>query len=230
MARLPEPNQAFLREVNDEVRREQMTRVARRYGVIVAIVVAAALVITAVVLFWQHEREVRAGERGEQFTAALSSLTTGNAGDARRKLQPLAASGTPGYAPLARVLLADMDARDGRDAQAGLAFLGIANDASVAQPLRDLALVRSTAIGFDTLQPAAVIRRMAPLAAAGGAWAGSAGELIAIAQMKLGQNKAAAQTLLGVIKDKQAPESVRQRAAQLAGDLGVDVAAQAPGL
>lgn len=224
MARTPQTDQAFLREVDEEVRRERMTKLARRYGVIAAAAVVAILVIFGVVLGWQHHRDAVAGERGEQLTAAMSALTAGNAAKAKTALDALAATDSKGYAPLARILLADMAIRDGKEPDAAKTFIGVANDPHAPQPVRDLALVRGTSLIFDRLAPQEVIKRMMPLTGPGKPWTGTAGELVALAQLRQGQAKAAAATLATVAKDVTVPRTLRERAAQLAADLGEDVA------
>lgn len=226
MARTPQTDQAFLREVDDEVRREQMSKLARRYGVIAGVAVVAILVILGVVLGWQHHRDTVAGERGERLTAAMSALSAGNAAKAKTTLDALAATDSKGYAPLARILLADMAIRDAKDADAAKAFMGVAGDTGNPQPIRDLALVRGTALAFDSLPPQEVVRRMTPLTGAGRPWTGTAGELVALAQLKQGQNKAAATTLAALARDTTVPRTLRERASQLAADLGEDVSVE----
>lgn len=228
MARTPQTDHAFLREVDEEVRRDRMTRLARRYGVIAAITVVVLLLAFGGVLAWQHHRDALAGERGQQFTGAMSSLTAGNAAAARTALDPLAADGGKGYAPLARILLADMAIRDDKQPDAARTFMTVADDVAVPQPVRDLALVRGTSLAFDTLAPQEVIRRMTPLTGAGRPWTGTAGEMIALAQLRQGQGKAAAATLATVARDMTVPRTLRARAAQLAADLGADVSVEEP--
>ncbi len=223
MARTPQTDQAFLRDVDDEVRRDRMAGLARRYGVIAVVAAVVLLIAFGGYLAWQHHRDTVAGERGEQITAVMASLTAGNAAQARTTLDTLVAADARGYAPVARILLADMAIRDGNQPDAANRFMAVANDEGVPQPLRDLALMRGTSLAFDTLSSQEVIRRMTPLTGAGRPWTGSAGELIALAQLRQGQGKAAAATLATVARDATVPRSLRERAAQLAADLGEDV-------
>ncbi|USI73652.1 tetratricopeptide repeat protein [Sphingomonas morindae] len=223
MARSPHSNEAFFREVDDEVRREKMTVAARRYGLIAAALVVIGLIAFGGWLFWQHHRDVRAGENGEVLTAAMTALGAGNSAAAKTKLATLEQDGSAGYAALAGVLQADALIRDGKNGDAATKFMAVANDAGAPQPVRDLALVRATALAFDTLPPGTVIARLKPLMVPGTAWFGSAGELTGLAQMKLGQTKEAAQSFAEVAKDRSVPQSLRGRVAQLAADLGRDV-------
>ena len=222
MALTPQNNEAFFREVDDEVRREQAQRLARRYGVIVAVLVVLALVAFGGTLWWRAHQANLAGQRGDQFMAAMASISSGKEDDARKQLTALAGTGTKGYAPLARMLSADMLIRDRKEKEAGDAFLKLSQDGAVPQPLRDVALIRATTLQFDTLPPQQVIDRLKPLAVTGNPWFGSAGEMTGLAYLKLSKPKQAGQMFVAMTKDQAVPASLRARAAQLAADLGLE--------
>jgi hypothetical protein len=216
LALTPQNNEAFFREVDDEVRREQAQRLARRYGVIVAVLVVLALVAFGGTLWWRAHQASVAGERGDQFMAAMASISSGKEDDARKQLTALAGTGAKGYAPLSRMLAADMLIRDHKEREAADTFLKISQDDAVPQPLRDVALIRATTLQFDTLPPNQVIDRLKPLAVTGNPWFGSA------AYLKLNQPKQAGQMFVAMTKDQAVPASLRARAAQLAADLGLE--------
>jgi hypothetical protein len=143
-------------------------------------------------------------------------------------LKALGASHEEGYRVASRLLAADLALRR-QDTRAAIAGFGaIATDASLAQPYRDLALVRQTALEFDQLPSATVIARMKPLAVPGGAWLGSAGEMLAAAYMREGKPQLAGPVFGMIAKDDKAPPTLRQRAVQMAAMLGTD-AGPAPG-
>jgi hypothetical protein len=106
---------------------------------------------------------------------------------------------------------------------AAAAYAAIAADMSVAQPFRDVALIRQTASEFDTLKPEQVVDRLKPLAIEGKPWFGSAGEMTAIAYLKMNKNREAGMLFAAMAKDEGVPESIRSRSVQLASVLGVDV-------
>src|SRR5262249_5892721 len=115
----------------------------------------------------------------------------------------------------------------GGDQQGAVATLQqVSDDQSVAEPFRQLALVRRTAIEFDKLPPAQVIDRLKPLATPGNPWFGSAGEMVALAYLKQGNTKQAAPLFASLARDEDVPPSVRTRAVQMAGSLGVDATQQ----
>jgi hypothetical protein len=87
-----------------------------------------------------------------------------------------------------------------------------------------------TALEFDALKPEQVIARLQPLAKAGNPWFGSAGELTAMAMLKQGKRQEAGRMFAAIAADTQAPETMRSRAVQIAGTLGVDASASMPAL
>lgn len=218
----PADNEAFYREVDEELRREQMQSVWKRYGVL--IVVGIILLIAAIggAIYWQHRQEVKAGEQGEALTALFEDIQAGRAQGAAARLDEIAKDGNDGYRAAALLTKADIAVQAGDDKAAVAGFKAVAEDASLAKPYRDLALIRQTAAEYDTLQPAVIIARLQPLAVAGGPWFGSAGEMVALAHLKAGQPERAAPIFAAMAKDQKLPQSVRARAVQMAGALGVD--------
>lgn len=215
-------DQAFLREVDEEYRRERMTQIFQRYGKLIIGVVVVLLLALAGFLYWQHNKEQRAGVQGEQFDAAMRTAVEqpDKAGPALAKV---AAESGDGYAAIAKI--AEANLLLGRNDAKGAAakFAEVANNPAYEQPLRDLALIRQTAVEFDTMQPQAVIDRLKGLANPNSPWLGTAGELVGAAYLKMG-NRAEAGRMFGQIAQagEKVPESIRQRVVQLAGVLGVD--------
>ncbi|MFS0773652.1 tetratricopeptide repeat protein [Sphingomonas sp. 1P08PE] len=222
MALSPESNEAFLREVDDEVRRDQLTSFWKRWGLWIGAAVVLGLAAFGAYLFWQHRQRETAGQEGEQLQAAFDALGTGQAAKATPILAELAGSSRDGYRALAKFSQADVLLRANDLKGAAAKFAEVANDAGLAQPFRDLALIRQTAAEYDTLRPQVVVDRLLPLAVPGNPWLGSAGEMVALSQLRLGQRGPAGQLFGQIARDEGAPESIRQRAVQMASVLGVD--------
>lgn len=226
MALTPQSNEAFLREVDEELRRDQLLTVWERYGRWIIVVIVAGLALFAGVLFWQHQREKAAGVQGETLQQAYDQLAAGQPAQASATIANLQNSKRDGYRALATFTQADilLSRQDLKGAAAK--FATVAADDSQAKPFRDLALIRQTAAEFDSLKPQVVVDRLRSLAVPGNPWFGSAAELAAVAYLRMNQRQQAA-TLFGEIaRDENAPDSLRQRAVQMAGVLGVDAAPQ----
>lgn len=216
-------DEAFLREVDEEYRRDQAMHILRNYGRWILGAVVLGLIAFGGWLYWQHYSAQKAGTQGEQFDAAMRLVEESKADKALPELDRIATSDGEGYAAMARIaqgnlLLQKNDARG-----AAAKFAEVANNAKFEQPYRDLALIRQTVAEYDSLKPQVVIDRLKGLINPNSPWLGTAGELVAAAYLKAG-NKAEAGRLYGQIAQggEKVPESIRQRAVQLAGVLGVD--------
>ena len=223
MARTPETNEAFLREVDEELRRDELARLWKRWGRVLLVAIAVGLIALAAFLWWRDYQAKQAGLEGEKLNAAVDQLSRGEFDKAAPALKELGQSSRPGYRAAAQLAAGAVASQRG-DAQAAIAaFKSVANDKDAAQAFRDLALIRQTSMEFDTLPPDQVISRMQPLAQKGSPWFGSAGELVAVAQMKAGRTKEAGAMFAALAADSAVPPTIRSRAAQMASVLGVDI-------
>ncbi len=218
----PVDNEAFYREVDEELRREQMTSTWKRYGRWIVAGVLLFLGALGGFFYWQDQKRVKAGVNAETLVSAFEDVQAGKAKAAEPKLGRLAADGGPGYRAAALMTQADIAIQEGRDAAAVAAFQKVADDAELPEPYRQLAIIRRTAVDFDTVDPNVVIQRLKPLAVAGNPWFGSAGEMLALAYMKQQKPQEAARIFAAMAKDETVPASIRSRSVQMAGALGVD--------
>lgn len=225
MASTPPTNEAFLREVDDELRRDQFASVWQRWGKWIIVGLVAALVALAGFLYWQSRKTAAAGVEGEQLSGALDDLAAGKTQAIVPQLNTLATSGVPGYKIAAKLALADLAVQKGDAKGAAAQFGAAAADTSLAQPYRDLALIRQTATEYDTLKPEQVVARLKPLAIPGNPWFGSAGEMVGVAYMRMNKPDLAGATFKAMIADEQVPSTIRSRIVQLAGIYGVDATA-----
>ncbi len=222
MALPPENNEAFLREVDEELRREQITGFWRRWRVAIIGGTVIGLAALGGWLYYQHSRAQQAAQDGQVLDETLAALSSGDMRNAEANLKKIEGSHVAAYRASAMMAQAAVAALQGKDKQAIAKYAAVAADDSLSQPFRDAAIIRQTALEYDAMPPQAVIDRLKPLAAPGGPWFGSAGEMTALAMLKLNQNGPAAAMFAAIANDKQAPASIRRRATQMAGSLGVD--------
>lgn len=222
MALPPDSSETFAREVDENLRRDQLEGFARRYGKWLIGLVVLFLVAAGGYLFWQNKQQEKASAQSEELASIYDQIGAGNAEAANKRLQPLEKASNDTVRALA--LLAEAaTALDANDRDAALAkYRAIAGDEDLPDPYRNLALVRSTTLEFDQLKPEEVVSRLEPLAKPGEPWFGSAGELTAMAYLKQGQKDKAGRLFAAIAHDKQVPETMRSRAVQIASTLGVD--------
>jgi hypothetical protein len=218
------PEDAFLREVDEEYRRSQLANLWKRFGALAITALILALAGLAGWLFWQDRQEKAAAEAGAALTRAIAQLEVGDGARARPVLDAMTRDGPGAYSGLARMVLANDALAGGDKPKARGLYEAVANDTALPQPLRDAALVKAVRVGFDQMRPADVVAKLKGLAVPGNAWFGVAGELVAVAHFKDGKPELAKPILIAIVKDEMMSPSLRSRAAQLAIAAGVDIA------
>ena len=218
----PNDGETFLREVDEELRKEQVNQFVARYGWLIVGGIVLVLAAVGGWIWWQNERQERAGQQGEALLQALDSLASGNRDAALPKLNEAAESGSEGYRAAALFGRAGAEIEAGNNAAAVATLRSIADNEDFAEPYRHAALVRQTMLEYDSLQPPLVIQRLRPLARPGNAWFGSAGEMVAIAHLRMRRPDLAGPLFAQIARDENVPASIRSRAVQMAGSLGVN--------
>jgi hypothetical protein len=224
----PESNEAFYREVDEELRRDRAADAWDRYRWMIVGGLVLLLAAIGGFIWWQNHRYAVAGAQGEALVGAVEQMEKGGFKAATSQLAPLEESNIEGYRAAGQFAHADAMVEGGNVAGAIAIFQRLAADESLAEPYRNAALIRQTALEFDRLQPDAVIQRLRPLLRRGAPWFGSAGELTAHAHLRQQRPDLAAQVFYALARDETVPQSIRSRAVQMSGALGVDAVPAAP--
>lgn len=223
-----DPAESFVREVDENLRRDQAHEFLKKNGPWIVGAVLLFLAAVAGWLYWQDQQRKQAEAATERLNQVMTDIGAGQTAQVDTRLQPLEESGAEGVSAAARLTRAAV-ALDKADRKAAIAeYRSIMDDKNLADPYRHLATVRLTALEFDQLKPEDVIARLKPLAVAGNAWFGSAGELTAMALLKQGKKDEAGRMFAAIAADNQVPDTIRSRAVQIAGTLGIDATASLP--
>jgi hypothetical protein len=202
-------------EVDEEVRREELAKLWKKYGNL--IYVAVFLVIAAVAAwrgydYWQNRK---ASEAGAAYDAAANLAEEGKHSEAATAFAKLAGEGTPGYQVLARLRAADEIA--GRDAKEGVAAYDKIAGEMTGQPLfSELASIRAALLLVDTAKYDEMTHRLEPLTQPTGAFRHTARELLALSAWRNGDGGATRRWVEAARSDPDAPQGVRQRMEVLA--------------
>lgn len=215
-------DEAFLREVDDAVRASDLSSFWTRYGRWLLAALVAGLLAFGGYIIYKNQLQAAADKQSEEFVDAMDKLRAGQQKEARAKLATLAKAEQPGYRAMAQLVEANLLGEDGKTKEAIALYAKVAGDSSLPQTFRDLALIRQTSAEFDTLAPQAVVDRLKPLSTPGHAWFGSAGELTALAYVKMGKDNLAGPIFAQISKQEGLPPSLRSRAQQMAGAMGID--------
>ena len=229
MALPTDSNDTFLKEVDENLRRDRMQDFFKSYGKWIAAAVVLFLGAVGGWIYWEEHRGQRSAEQSEQLHAVLTDIASGKRQTVPQRIAELEKSHSDVVRASATLTDAAFALEQNNRAAAIAKYRAMVGDESLAQPFRDVATIRLTALEFDGIKPEEVIARLEPLAKAGNPWFGSAGEMTALALMKQNKNAQAGRLFAAVAADNQVPSSIRSRAVQVAGTLGVDASASLPG-
>lgn len=216
-------DEVLIREIDEAVREDELYSFLRDHGMKVLGVISLGIAGLGGWLVWDHFAEQKLEQQSEAIVSAIDYARQRDFGTASAKVEPLLAEGnSPGARAAARFLQASAALDGGDTAKAAGIYKTIAADAETPPALRDLARIREVSINFDTMKPADVIAQLSPIATPGNAFFGSAGELVAMAHLEAGNRAAAGKLFAAISKDESQPETLRSRARQMAGLMGVD--------
>jgi hypothetical protein len=202
----------FIREVDEELRRDQLTELWKRFGTLIIVVCVAVVAITAGYNGWVWWQEKQAAEAGDRYLAALQSIDGEDTAEARLALKDIADSNPGGYAMLARLRSAALAAQSGDTNTAMAGFDAIADDRGADQTIRDLARLRAAMVALDTGDVDGAENRVETLATSGNPWRHAAREIHGTAAYARGDLVAARERFATIQSDAEAPADARSRA------------------
>jgi len=205
-------NDEFIREVDEEYRRDQLAKIWQRYsGLIIAVVV---LIVGGVGgwRYWEHVQETRAQAAAARFEDALKLSSEDKGQEADAALDALVKDGDTGYSLLARFRQAAERGKQNAE-QGAAAYDALANDSGIAPLWRDLARLRAAWLRLDTTEPAKIRQILEPMAAPSNAWRHSARELLGLSGLKAGDMDYAGRWFDQIAADRETPPALRQRLA-----------------
>jgi hypothetical protein len=230
LALQPDSNDTFLREVDENLRRDQFQDFFKKNGKWIAAAVVLLLAASGGWIFWQDKRNRDAAAQSEELHSVLTDVASGRRQNIPQRIDALEKSHSDSVRASAMLTAAALALEQNNRSAAIAKYRELVDDKGLPQVYRDVGSIRLTALEFDTLKPEQVIARLEPLAKAGNPWFGSAGEMTALALLKQNKKAEAGRLFAAIAADTQVPQTIRTRAVQVAGTLGVDATASMPGL
>jgi hypothetical protein len=201
----------FIDEVTEELRRERLYTLARRYGWIGALLVVLVVGGAA----WREYSSAKAEATAQAFGDGLiDALDLGDEAERRAALTDLPAQGSQSV--LKALVLAADSGQDRDDALAALA--AVQADATLPQLYRDLAALRRVMLGGASLP--LPDRRSTLTEISGRGFGLLAREQLAYLLLEEGKTDEALAALGALLQDQAAPAGLRARASQAITALG----------
>ncbi|UWP90032.1 hypothetical protein [Aliiroseovarius crassostreae] len=198
----------FIDEVTEEVRRDKLFALMRKYGWI-GVTGVLLLVGGAAYNEWSKAQAQAKAEAVGDAILAAEELE-----DRAARAKMLQGVAVEGDAKAVLSLLA-ADAEEGRTSLERLA-----QDASLPKVYRDLAALKLVMQAGTDMEPQQAVEHLEPLLVAGAPFRVMAEEQMALVELAQGQKDAAISRLQALLSDEEASRALRQRASQLIVALG----------
>lgn len=205
----------FIREVDEELRREQLATLWNRYGNYVIAAAILVVAITAGFKGWEWWREREAARVGDLYLAAEELAGKDDRQGAIEAFNTIAAGESGGYSALAGFRAAALLIEAGDREGAIIQLDKITADDRVDDILQDLARLRAAYLALDENDFDGAARRVSALAVTGNPWRHGAREVLGLVAMEKGDKEGAIGYLSEIEADQEAPANIRARAAAL---------------
>ncbi|MFN4202842.1 MAG: hypothetical protein ACK4GM_07305 [Tabrizicola sp.] len=204
---------SFIEEVTEEVRRDRLFGLFRKYGWIGLVVILALVGGTA----WTEWTKVRDAARAEAFGDALiDALDQGTPDERREALAAVPANGD--QVAILNLILGSDPAEDNAATLAALE--SVAANAALSPAYRDLAVLRRVLVGGADLALADRRSALDAIAVAGRPYRTLAAEQLAYLLIEEGKPDDAIAALAALMQDQEASGALRARAGQVITALG----------
>lgn len=206
---------SFIDEVTEEVRRDRLFALMRRYGWI-AILAILLLVGGAA---WNELRKARERAAAEAFGDAILAALARPEAEGRAAALDAVAAPNSGGAAVVELLAAAEHAETDPEAAAAR-FLAVADRSGVPSVYQQIATLKAVALPDSGLDAETRRARLAPLAGAAGLLRLLAEEQLALIEIETGQREAALERLAALAMDAEATAALRRRVTQVIVALG----------
>jgi hypothetical protein len=203
---------SFIREVNEELRSDQMKGAWRRFGrylITIAVLIVLGTVGYKVYEYWDDNQS---SGTGDQFIAAMKLADANKNDEAIAALDKLEKDGHGAYPILARLRAATVLSQKGDTAGAVAALDVIGKDAAAPPAIRDAAKIRAGWLLIETGTYEQVSAHVEEMAVPTNAFRHSAREALGLAAYKAGKMTQARQWFQAIADDAQSPRNVANRA------------------
>jgi hypothetical protein len=222
-------NDSFLREVDEDVRRDQLLGIWNRYG---TLIVALVVVLFAGVIgyqWWKSSRIASQERAGVAFEAAMRLASEGKTAEALKAFTEISTTSSGGYQSLARMRVAKAHASAGRTAEALAAYEALAGDSAADEIMRDFAALQAAVLRLDQADWTEMKNRLTPLVDDKRPWHGPAREVLGLAAFKSGELQEATKLFEQILGDRASTSGLNRRAQEMLGLLTDAAAAKGAG-
>ena len=211
---------AFLREVSEDVKNDQMKAIWKKYGPWIVLAVAAILTITVSYETIKAKRIEKSAELTETFAYAVSMQNQGRYKEALAIYGKIQDSGHDIYSDVAKLQISNIYFDQGNVLEALKILEEIVNNKKVNKELHDMSTVKLATYKLDTAPKEEVVAMLDPIANSNSSWANIAKEMLAMLYIREGDLAMAKNMYQGILDSDDADDDLRARVKDMLAALG----------
>lgn len=204
-------DEGIFREVDEELRRQQLKEYWNKYGLYIIAVAIAIVVSVAGYKGWQFWSARQAAEAGSNYSKAQTLADEGKSDAAAKLYSELAENGPKGYRVLSRLRLAASEAAAGQTDNAVKILDALVANSNSDDVFQGFARIQAAMMRLDEAGYDEMVKRLGAMTAANNSWRHSARELLGLSAYKAGRTEDAEKLYNEVIADREAPRNLRRR-------------------
>ncbi|KZL12477.1 hypothetical protein PsAD2_03782 [Pseudovibrio axinellae] len=201
----------IFREVDEEVRSDQYSKLWKRFAPLVYLTAGLIVVGTAGYRGYEYWQNTESQAAGAEFLEAIKLSDSGNYTEAQAAFASMENS-IGGYPMMAQIRVGTELALEGKSSEAIKAFEAVAADSATPQLYKGLANIRAAYLLLDNGDLAAVKEHTQALIVPGNTWRFSALEVLGAAEYKAGNLEASRARFSEITSDAAAPADISGRA------------------
>jgi len=202
----------IFREVEQDLRREQVSKLWEKYGLYVIGLAVAIVLATAATVGWKEWRKSVNEAASDRYDEVVAAAQKEKPEEAAKVFGDFADGNSGGYAVLARLQQADRLMEAGKAEEAARTFESVANDSSATNVIRGMASIKAALLELDKASLDDVKARMMPLVDERSAWASNAREIMGLAAYRAGDYQFANEQFQAILESQNIAPGMRDRA------------------
>jgi hypothetical protein len=204
----PELTDAFIQEVDEDVKNDSWKALWDKYGLFVIAIVVIA--VSAAVSFdrFQAWRTMQNQRRTQTYMAALQAPTS----EAKiTELQKISQDNQGLFSDYAKLQIANVLLSDGKEEEALTALEKLANEKQVNTEVKHIALMKLATYRVDTMNQEDFAELLKPILENNNSWTPMAQDLLAMSAIQNGDIDSAKEIYTNLLKVKDLPENFRSK-------------------
>jgi len=204
----PDLTDAFIQEVDEDVKNDNLKVLWNRYGLL--IIAFVVLAVSAAISFDQIKSwKIAQNQRNTEEYMAAAQLQPENPDKTIAALQQVSQKNQGIFSDFARLQIANVLLSQDKIDEAVLALENLVNDKQVNSEVHHIALIKLATYKLDTMNKADFEQLLKPIIDENGSWTPIAQDLLAMSAIKNGDIKTARTIYENILKIEDLPESFK---------------------